>query len=397
MSSVVFSPNVLSSNEQLKGFFEANKTTDINRTLFPLSKREIATQFTNHICDSIKILSLRFIRGLHRKLTPFESIFIDELLENRLDDSGINKSLAPFSKKDLLARAHCFQRIDTPDLYMQKAIPISSIKDPKVLKIISTNFDKSKDLDFFQNGGVCRGECLWFSVLYFETKKKFPDTLDGRIQHIRSVTNLFSRGAPRAASLIQTLKLEFEALPSCNIEERRVEYFYYKTTHRLGIRVNNLDQLAKQFRNLAPGVYKFGLNRHATIYIKLDDKKAVFFDPNIGSILIDGELGEKKMAEYIMLHYGVHMDDDILKYSILSIYQFIDRAALSELERQNLLHEISRQNFWHTLNYMSFPLRLRYSSTVDLVKNIFERVVRHAIKFGACLWKEPSRNKRWSA
>jgi len=373
MSSVAFSSNLLSSYEQVKRFFEANKKADINRMLSPLSKREITAQFISNICNTIKILFLRFIRGLDRKLTPFESIFIDELIDSRLDDSVIKKFLAPFSKKDLLARANCFQRVDTPDLYMQKKIPVSSIKDPKIVKIISTYFDKSKDLDFFLNGGTCRGECVWFSILYFETKKKFSDTPEGRIQHIRAVTNLFSRGAPRAASLIQALKLSFENLSFCDIEAWRVSTFYYKTIHRMGIRVDNLDQLAKQFRNLSPGMYGFGLNRHAAVYIKLDEKKAVFFDPNIGSILIDGALGEKKMAEFIWVKYGVHMDDDILKNEILSINKIIDRSALSELERQNLFEEKTRKEFWHIVRYMFFPLRLWCFSTVLVVKNIFVR------------------------
>jgi len=387
MSSVVFSPNVLSSVNRFNGFLEANRNADKKRILFPLDKREIISQYMNDTCNNIKSY-LAIYKGIHRERTPFDWIsFRDSTRDWAMDNPSFPEYTLPFSKKDVLARAHNYQRLDTPDIYMQKPIPLSRIKNQKIMNQIGVDrwyyFDKKAGkLNFYHDTGVCQGESLWFTVLYFESKKNFPDTPKGRIQHIRAVTNLFSRGAPRAASFIQTIYMTLKRSCLFGVQEiKLLPPVYYKRTPLIGIRVDNLDQLAKQIMNLSPGVYDFGLAYHSTIYIKIDEKQSVFFDPNKGSFLVNGEQGEKKLAEYILKHYGTIKSDGnivgdfILKDRVLLIKKLIKPADLSKLEKQKLYLESVKINFLSLAYFFTFPLRLCIFWTVLLVKNIFERTV----------------------
>ena len=385
MSSVTFSPNTLQSYKEFKNFFESNKETDKKRILQPLNTRdrlfEYISEYTSSTINEIRFFATGLLYGLQRKLTPAESLYLEDEMRDKLDKKPDYNPISPFQKSDLLVRTYNYQRLDTPDLYMQKSIPVASIRDPDVAKHIGLHRlflesnKKREKIPLYHKIGLCRGIVQWFTLLYFETKKEFPDTPEGRLEHIKSVAQLFSRGGPRGASLLQSLNTVWNSSDSnlFNIWESESWSIYLQKTPVTGTRVENLEEFTREIKKLSPGEYEFTLWKHSTFYIKVDQELGVFFDPDRGAILVKGEEGILNLAKYILKcgpePGGGLLSNLFLGGKILMISKIIscDQTTIADA------CVFVRDNVLKLLCVITFPLRVCYFWVIQAVRCIYER------------------------
>ena len=127
MTGIKFSPQVLSSRENLVNFFEANKAVDKKRILNPPGKWERVAQYIKDSC-------LRYCRAYTPRLIH-KFTLRDIICETDLDKDSVARTsfyellIYPFERNDVLVRTANYQRVDTDDIYMQKPFPLSGIRD----------------------------------------------------------------------------------------------------------------------------------------------------------------------------------------------------------------------------------------------------------------------------
>jgi len=209
-------------------------------------------------------------------------------LDMRLKVSGPYFSGDYYTRKygeDFLAPSLNQYSPDAVDIYMQPAMSKDEIEDEQVREIICPDrirFELDKD------GGMCRGESLWFLRLYFKTKGLFQNSR----QHLQAIGQQFSWGAPAEAALIQKLCVKEELLRLRIISAGAIE----DTDEPRALR----HQAAEIFQKLQPGAYYLVLRKHGMAYVCTGEGQGYLFDPNIGTIAIHDEAGFQKLARIIM-------------------------------------------------------------------------------------------------
>lgn len=244
------------------------------------------------------------------------------------------------------------QRIYTSDFYAERSCPVSSITDPRMRRATSletgrqecerrrvqltqelqiirsclttvssdsvcfpmltrSNAEKSQEfacpprtlnaietfysnLQFYHAKGACAGIVYWFNYLYLKTQHLFTDPWD----HAHYVAKLFEKGAPREASLLQTLSARFNSDPALRdpyehlIDMRRVDVQSITLLRNVDLTAS----LREQIINLQPGVYKLGIPKHACSFIKISDGLFFIMDPNLGLVPCRGEAGFRNIS-----------------------------------------------------------------------------------------------------
>lgn len=180
-------------------------------------------------------------------------------------------------KEKLLCPLHNHHRLDTSDVYLQPNLPISSIKDKWVRA--TTFFKEQTSVEFYNKDGVCRGSADWFLYLYLRTLGLFPS----QQAHIRAIASLFQKGAPREASILQSL----DSWLFCDYERARaVLKSDTKPYHLLAI------------RQLKAGAYSIGFAKHVIGYIKVSDDLGFVIDMDVGVLVFKGPTQAKEVLEY---------------------------------------------------------------------------------------------------
>lgn len=362
MTSLTFSPDILSSSAKFHQFFQAERETDKQQILHPLnsaSDREAADRrsFEEALKKTISVGTICFGLKLAMGSERYQDIYLTNLAH-----VIVPFDFTPFKKEDLLAASRNCDQVSSHEIYEQKPIPLSQI-DPDIRKQLINQ--TKEEIAFGELDGKCRGASQWFQTMYFDTIKNFPDTREGRLKHIQAVTTLFSRGAPKAASLLQALTLD-NPIGLHTLKSSCLFIHYQNTPYVLGARVDNLDEFSKQFQNLSPGVYDIIVKKHEATYIKIDAKTAVFFDPNYGSILIDGEKGEYQLAEYIMNKYGIW--DLQLGQVLAQIHKVVPDGSFSPQ------YESRRLYIRLFVDIITYQLRVFYFNLLEKIRSIFHRI-----------------------
>jgi len=362
MTSLTFSPDMLSSSAKFYQFFQAEREADKQQILHPLnatSDREAADSrlLKEVLKKTISVGTFRFGLELAMGSERYQDVYLTNLAH-----AIVPFDIAPFKKEDLLASSRNCDQVSSPEIYEQKPIPLSQI-DPDIRKQLINQ--TKEEITFGEVNGKCFGASQWFQTMYFDTKKNFPDTREGRLEHIQAVTTLFSRGVPKGASLLHSLKL-VNPIGLHSLQSSRLFIHYQNTPYVLGARVDNLDEFSKQFQNLSPGVYNIFVKKHAATYIKIDSKTAVFFDPNEGSILIDGEKGNYQLAEYIMKKYG------IWDYQLDQVLALIHKVVPDE--NYSPQYESCRLYIRLFVDIITYQLRVIYFNLLEKIRSIFHRI-----------------------
>lgn len=157
-------------------------------------------------------------------------------------------------------------------------------------------------VNFFHTGGICRGMCHWFVHLYFKSRGHFSDIN----QHLRSVGQQFTQGAPNQAALLQS----FDLPPVYDLLHLRVQADYSK----ISVKNKTVEQIIREIQVRPLGVYGIYTSSHQVIYIKIDESRQYLFDPNVGVIRLASPLVFwQAMQTYIETH-------DPLKEIIVDLY-----------------------------------------------------------------------------
>jgi len=206
----------------------------------------------------------------------------------------------------------------TEDISKHSDIPIYSINDPKVLKRL---YQKNGKIQVRHNDGICEGMSNWFLYLYVATKPWFANPR----KHLIAITKQFEKGAPREASLLQSIFVKKGKILNANIQ-REYAKLRYKDY------LNDKAGAKKIVDGLLPGAYHVSIRSdpnisgHSVVLIKINKNLSFFFDPNYGLYEINGEnlsgwllpkfdryLDTKKMATYaINFHCFALRDPSLL-------------------------------------------------------------------------------------
>jgi len=188
------------------------------------------------------------------------------------------EKLRSIFQNHLLAYAPNAHRKDTADFYLHPNISV---------------LDLSAQIEPFQKNGLCRGMCLWFAQLYYQTMDQFPN----RDDHIRAIGKRFELGANRQAAFLQAMNTDtphflFGLLP-LQVQRNRAQI---NPPH---------DQatLAQQLRELPIGVYGIYTSNHMMLWIQEGQRRQFLFNPGVGTLSLPSPaLLEKGLEDVLSLH-----------------------------------------------------------------------------------------------
>lgn len=164
----------------------------------------------------------------------------------------------------------------TEDVYLQPMLPFNKVDNlyNNVLADVHPNRKEGKEGFEFMQPGVCQGIGDWMQFLFSQTQEAATDPKT----HLIALTELFSQGASRQASLLQTIycwKADYLKLQAEENEKLLL-------THN---ELNSDPQRATQaIQGLAPGAYAVYTLRHRMEYFKYSDDLAFIVDSNKGLI-----------------------------------------------------------------------------------------------------------------
>jgi len=168
-------------------------------------------------------------------------------------------------RTSLLCFCKNLPHLSTADIYLHQPIPKKTIHDGKIIKLLQP-YTGEEEIQFFHQTGTCRGMCYWFIHLYFKARDKFKSSS----QLIRAISDQFKDGAPRPATLLQSICATEKILGLVGTTQT----FYLK----------DFTLLKEALKKNPPGIYSIGLGKHRINYIKTSSEKAYIFDPNIGTV-----------------------------------------------------------------------------------------------------------------
>lgn len=289
MTTPTFSPSLLHDIHALRSWLtHPSHLAPIKTSYVPTGKKILAERWQIHW---LEVLSYLHDKILSSALRVIQYGFIQigasslarrvELINLHFNTAKHQLVAVKTHNAALLSLSRNCHQLGSSEIYLQPPLPCSSVQDEGIRALANT--DKSEFyIDFFHKKGVCRGMCFWFVYLYFATAAEFSDP----IAHITSVAKQFETGAPAPAALLQSLHSIESPLLSLLGEAKQVSFISFK---------NDRDSFAKY----PPGVYSIGLGTHRINYIKISEKEAVLFDPNMGAWRIRGDDQATRSHQYI--------------------------------------------------------------------------------------------------
>lgn len=174
------------------------------------------------------------------------------------------------------------------DVYLQPDKPVETIGSVEVQDIINPS---RKKIAFYEDKGCCRGMAEWFLYLYFKTRHMFSDPS----AHVKAVGRQFAEGAPREAVLLQAL---------CPRDRNflGLERVSYDVLERDSNEAENREKITNLFKSLSPGAYAVGTAKHRMNYICMGRNRGYFFNPNHGTIVVEGKKDLAKVFEKVLDH-----------------------------------------------------------------------------------------------
>jgi hypothetical protein len=153
--------------------------------------------------------------------------------------------------------------LQASDIYLEPAIKLSDIQDPKVREL---GFAEDPQVKFFHKKGECRGMCFWFAYLYFSCQGNFSSAYE----HVLAVAKQFEEGASAPAILLQSLWIIEDPLLGLEGTRKKVPFEKFKKE-------------GASFASKPVGFYSVGVGNHRINYIKISEEEAFIFDPNYGT------------------------------------------------------------------------------------------------------------------
>ncbi len=190
------------------------------------------------------------------------------------------------------------------DITAHPPIAVSSLTDPRMKK---RTFDEPCITFDHHNKGICRGMSDWFNYLYLQTQHLFEHPRD----HMIALGNVFIKGGPREAVLLQSLhinkgKLLNVRMGSLQYKKQFVAPYVIALKPSLngtGLAVANYNRAIKTIENLPLGSYRLLVPKHACAFIKVSPYLSYFFDPNFGVLEIAGIKQAAKLLPFFELYY----------------------------------------------------------------------------------------------
>ncbi len=167
--------------------------------------------------------------------------------------------------------------------------------DKLALELLGKLPKEFKDKELFrvtdmQEGGICRGMCEWFDLLYIHTKEKFKGKSEEN--HIKAIANIFRRGSPIEGHLMQLFSY---CLPS-------QKYMLFSTYgQRFDDPFKDVAQTQKFLKQLPIGSYGLFIKGHACNLIKVSENCMYLWDPNFGLRKIQDDNLEKAFLDVFKL------------------------------------------------------------------------------------------------
>jgi hypothetical protein len=304
MSAVLFTPDILQSYPRFKAFFDSKEEVSQVVARASLARPESygarllhrpwevalleATVCFHQTVLSIVLKGLRsFLDCIGAKALAIRCAVLDSYYGQ---SEKILKIFRNF-KERLIAPARNVHKWDTGDVYLQPAIPTPSIRDPNVRSRAFPLYDTPSVL-FFQNEGICRGICHWFTHLYFATKAQFRDPA----AHMIALTRQFEEGASRQAALTHSFYDTETPLLHLNKQVSQFSFRKFARSHEV-------------VHSLAPGAYNFGVPGHCVNYIKVSNDLGYLFDPNGGVLEFKGSQHYYQVWYCICSYYSAEARD----------------------------------------------------------------------------------------
>lgn len=174
------------------------------------------------------------------------------------------------------------------DVYLQPDKPVDAIGSSEVQELINSS---RKKIAFYEDKGCCRGMAEWFLYLYFKTRHMFSDAN----AHAKAVGKQFEGGAPREAVLLQAL---------CPRDRNflGLERVSHEVVERGSNEAENREKITNLFKSLSPGAYAVGTASHRMNYICMGRNRGYFFNPNHGTIAVDGKKDLAKVVQKVFDH-----------------------------------------------------------------------------------------------
>lgn len=236
-------------------------------------------------------------------------------------------------KEQLLVRSLNVHQPSSSDFYLHSNITLRT-------RLFENNQFKSSGISekkFFMSDGLCKGECVWFTYLYFKTLSYFSDP---EFQ-LQTIARLFENGAPRQAELIQLFGwtdveiIEFILGTGLKINEQ------ISSIDTDLLKVNDLsNKLAKStnfLKDLPLGAFSIVLSinssqGHEIRYFKISENLGFIFDPNIGLIKLKETNQHLDLAEKLII--SARIINSLDEYSYYEIHQITsrDQRASDSLE-----------------------------------------------------------------
>jgi hypothetical protein len=166
-------------------------------------------------------------------------------------------------------------RLDTADFYLQSPIQVTL-----------PGQNTTRQMEFFQDKGICRGMCYWFAFLFFKTLDRATDPQE----YIRAIGKQFEQGAPMQAAFLQAISSSHSPLdPAFNSAFYGLLNLHAQQDYlRIDPRSQTPEQIVEQLQNCGPGVYGLYIGMHQMLYIKwLGTQHQFLFDPSRGVFKVD--------------------------------------------------------------------------------------------------------------
>lgn len=154
-------------------------------------------------------------------------------------------------------------RKDTPDVYKQKTVQRSEIKEPLIRQKLHPKLEGVK---FFWREGLCSGSIYWFNFLFLKGKQ-------GELsckEYCQKIASEFDSGQPRQAALMQSL-------------------------YGLQLELTGISETLSKYP-VEDGVYHLGLPKHSVSYIQFGNERLIM-DPAVGLIEIRCDAHLKEVIE----------------------------------------------------------------------------------------------------
>lgn len=330
MTISAFSPDLLNNFTDLKAFFSGeeeiqaiaeSETVDPSNdppTLY-YNRWQIAWIYITTPFMGIFVLFCETIACLLFHLGAVGTSRVFTLLaKHSLYDWKILENQNIYQDRFLVPSRNCHD-LWTTDVYTTPPIHESMIVDKKVRKMIfykaivkiDSHAKQLKDdvmdgikkihfLNFYSSDGLCRGMSSWWMFLFLSTKHLLKDPYE----HVKAVSKIFEKGAPRKAALLHTLAGDAEAL-LLNMETTDVFKTDYKHIHKDATKT--LDDLKK----IPPGEYALGFRTHRINYVKYRDDLGFIWDPNMGPLPLEGEDHFENLLDKMRLYSTPDKDDEV--------------------------------------------------------------------------------------